>query len=229
MPGFFYSSYGEAAPISAILMPQNQYSKLLNSVLSPSSPYFNASSPKQRLFIRVTDSSTRDQREDVINGLRTFFKTDATIVIDTRTYVETTLETVSLLDLFFVVIGVLAMIMCFFILWLSFTANVRENSWEFGVLRAIGVNSTQVVLIYVYEAIALVIASFTLGTIIGILIASSLTAQFNLFLEMPFHLTFPHMLFWALFILSLLVSIVGSVLPARSFLNSTISSVLRGQ
>jgi hypothetical protein len=31
-------------------------------------------------------------------------------------------------------------IMCFFILWLSFTANVEENMWEYGVLRAIGLN-----------------------------------------------------------------------------------------
>ena len=30
--------------------------------------------------------------------------------------------------------------MCFFLLWLSFTANVEENAFEFGVLRAIGLN-----------------------------------------------------------------------------------------
>jgi hypothetical protein len=31
-------------------------------------------------------------------------------------------------------------VMCFFLLWLSFTANVEENAYEFGVLRAIGLN-----------------------------------------------------------------------------------------
>lgn len=37
-------------------------------------------------------------------------------------------------------------VMCFFILWLSFTANVRENAWEFGVLRSIGVNVSALLL-----------------------------------------------------------------------------------
>jgi len=41
---------------------------------------------------------------------------------------------------FFTVVGVLAMVLCFFILWLSFTANIHENAWEFGVLRAVGLN-----------------------------------------------------------------------------------------
>jgi len=88
---------------------------------------------------------------------------------------------------FFTVVGVLAMVLCFFILWLSFTANIHENAWEFGVLRAVGLNvsncfgtdfarvtcsccvlqSVQVVMVYVYEALALVLVGVILGTIVG--------------------------------------------------------------
>jgi hypothetical protein len=55
------------------------------------------------------------------------------------------LGAIRLLDLvFYVSVCVLGVqVMCFFILWLSFTANVRENAWEFGVLRSIGVNVSE--------------------------------------------------------------------------------------
>ena len=39
-----------------------------------------------------------------------------------------------------VLLAAIAIFLCFFMLFLSFTANVRENAWEFGVLRAIGLN-----------------------------------------------------------------------------------------
>ena len=50
---------------------------------------------------------------------------------------------------------------------MSFNANVRENSREFGVLRALGLNVGQVLRVYVYEALMVVMASFILGTTIG--------------------------------------------------------------
>ena len=36
------------------------------------------------------------------------------------------------------IVAAISVVLCFFVLWLSFTANVNENSWEFGVLRSIG-------------------------------------------------------------------------------------------
>ncbi len=77
------------------------------------------------------------------------------------------------------------MILAFFILWLSFTANVNENAWEFGVLRALGLNSFQVVMLYVYESVSLVLSSVVLGTIIGIAVAWYLELRLIPFL--PLH------------------------------------------
>jgi ABC-type antimicrobial peptide transport system permease subunit len=42
-----------------------------------------------------------------------------------------------------------------------------ENSREFGILRAIGLDVGQVTRVYLYEAVAVVLSSFSLGTIIG--------------------------------------------------------------
>ena len=226
VPGFFFSSYRVSAAIAPLLIRQDEYDRLMHDAVGD---LYGATSPKQRLLIRLAEGASLSQREDVINGLRTYFKSDRLLVTDTASIIDTTMVAVDMMNLFFQSIGVITMVMCFFILWMSFTANVHENSWEFGVLRALGLNQFEVVVVYVYEAVTLVLTSLLLGTSIGLLIAASLTAQFNLFTEMPFHMVFPHTLFWTLVVLSLVISVVGSALPAHGFLKHTISNVLRGQ
>ena len=68
---------------------------------------------------------------------------------------------------FFNAVAALCLILAFFASWMSFGANIKENSREFGVLRALGLNYWQVVRVYIYEAMAVVLSSFTLGTIVG--------------------------------------------------------------
>ncbi len=75
----------------------------------------------------------------------------------------------------------------------------RENSREFGVLRAIGLTANQVARVYLYEAATVVLTSFFMGTCIGLGIAISLTLQFNLFTEMPLNFAFPYFLFFSVF------------------------------
>eukprot|EP01027_Heterolobosea_sp_BB2_P015365 GEZU01021989.1.p1 GENE.GEZU01021989.1~~GEZU01021989.1.p1 ORF type:complete len:139 (-),score=40.90 GEZU01021989.1:149-565(-) len=130
--------------------------------------------------------------------------------------------------LFFNIVAIIAVILCFFILWLSTTANVKENSWEFGVLRSVGLSVTKLIRAYVYESLCLVLAAFLSGTIVGIAIAMTLTLQFNLFLELPFQFDFPWVLFFSVFALSIFVAILGSAIPAMSMRKKEIALVLRG-
>jgi ABC-type antimicrobial peptide transport system permease subunit len=141
--------------------------------------------------------------------MRTYFRSDATIAIDTIGVLLSTETATSLMNLFFQVVGVIAMVLCFFILFLSFTSNVNENSWEFGVLRAIGLSNVEVVMVYVYEALALTASCVVLGTMVGLLIAISLTLQFNLFTEMPFAFEFPYGLYFSMVLMALCCAVVG--------------------
>lgn len=118
--------------------------------------------------------------------------------------------------------------MSFFLLWQSFDANVRFNGWEVGVIRSLGVTTTQVIWLYVYEAIAVVFTAVCLGTIVGVLVSVVLTLQFNLFLELPFVLYFPWILFLIYLILSLALAVLGAYVPAQQFAKRTISTVIRG-
>jgi hypothetical protein len=40
-----------------------------------------------------------------------------------------------MLQVFFVVISLIAFVLSFFLLWVSNISNIKENIWEFGVLR----------------------------------------------------------------------------------------------
>ena len=101
-----------------------------------------------------------------------------------------TLESsISLFNLFSVIVGLIALILAFFLLLTSTNANIRDNFWELGVLKAIGLDKGQCFRMLLYEAFATVISALVLGIGIGLLIAFTLTAQFYLFIELPIRLS----------------------------------------
>jgi len=179
--------------------------------------------------VRIADDATSLDIEGVINSLRNYISDDLTQVLDTRALVASTATAINLLQIFFIVVTIIAITMCFFVLWLSFTANIRENAWEFGVLRALGLTSAEVMRVYVYEAISLIAASVLLGTVIGLTTATTLTLQFNLFTELPFSFQFPYPLFIVVLIMSFVVSVLGSYWPARAFKQKPIAIALKGK
>lgn len=147
MPGFFFSGYSQAAASQPVLVRMDSYQRLMkDAILSDlgvdelPQDYILPEPPKQRLNIRLRSGATSREREDLLNGVRVFFKSDATLAMNVEALLATTQTAIDMLNVFFQVVGAIAMIMCFFILWLSFVANVRENAWEFGVLRSIGLN-----------------------------------------------------------------------------------------
>lgn len=239
MPGFFFTSHrtliGANVPI---LFSEPTWNKLFrDSFPKPDEPTTVTvqdrtwmdlpKGPKQTLLIRCLDGTTEDQRNIVIDSLRPFFKSSNTQATDTVKFVDQTQGAVDMMNLFFIIVGIIAMTMCFFILWLSFTSNVMENAWEFGVLRALGINTFQVTMIYIYEAVSIVLASSLLGTCVGLLLSVTLILQFDLFTEMPFIMSFPTTMFCSMISLSLVVAVLGSGVPAYQFSRKTISDVLR--
>ncbi len=226
VPGFFFSSYPTIATQGAVLVSERQFVRMLNDAFGTEREHVTIA-PKERLLLNFYKGVSSARRRDVVNGLRVFFTTDKTMVLDTENTIDSAKFAIDMLNLFFSIVGALAMVLCFVILWLSFTANVQENAWEFGVLRAVGLNSKQVVMIYVYEALSLVFACLVLGTSIGILVAITLTLQFNLFTEVPFTMEFPSMLFSIQVSMAFVVAILASALPAHSFIKRTIAEILR--
>jgi ABC-type antimicrobial peptide transport system permease subunit len=227
-PGYFFSSYEPTAQNSPVLITYDSYVKILNaSAHSVNYDKYNYDIPKEKLLVRFkTTNETRIV--DILNHLKSFTQSDFLNISNMKEMLKSTSKTTTALLGFFNLVAAIAIFLCFFILTLSFTANVRDNSWEFGVLRAVGMSVNQLIRAYIYEALCLVISAVLSGTIIGLTIALTLTAQFNVFLETPWEFNFPYWIFASLSVMAIVVAILGSYIPARVLRKKDIAMVLRG-
>jgi len=197
VPGYFFSSYQQIMFFSTSLTSMGDYKNMMDFYYegrypSELSDHLTNSTtygvPKQTLRIMLKAGLSTAQREILSNGIRNFFESDTTMLIDVVTLAETATTTMQAMEIFFIVVGLVALVLAFFLLWSSFNSNVRENSWEYGVLRAVGIPAGQCTRIYIYEALAISFTAALLGTAVGLLIATTVTLQMNLFTELPFRL-----------------------------------------
>ncbi len=104
---------------------------------------------------------------------------------------ETFDEVTLILDMIFNVIISITMLICFFSLSSSMSANLYESSKELAILRATGLTCAQIEKIYIYEAFVLVMSSCVLGVLIGTVVGFTMTLQLMLFVEIPLIFYFP--------------------------------------
>ena len=65
----------------------------------------------------------------------------------------------------------ITMFLCFFSLCASMSSNLYEQKKEIAILRAMGVTKLRIRLVYFYEALIMVVASCSLGVLIGVVVA----------------------------------------------------------
>jgi ABC-type antimicrobial peptide transport system permease subunit len=82
-----------------------------------------------------------------------------------------------LLNLMFDAVIIITMFLCFFCLLANMSANIFEQTKEIGVLRAMGVRTFRIKMLYFYEALVLVLASSFLGVVIGMTVGYLFTLQ----------------------------------------------------
>ena len=82
----------------------------------------------------------------------------------------------AIFQIFVGIIGFIALVLAFFLLLVSTTSNIKENVWEYGCLRAIGLNASQGMRLFLYEQYAVIMASLMLGSCVGLALASVVTA-----------------------------------------------------
>jgi len=101
--------------------------------------------PKQRVLVKTTPGLDLFNRDIISNGIkyfykinrkyRSYFKSDASYLIDVQDLEKTANETLVLLEFFLTVVSAICLFLSFFLLLISTISNIRENVWEFGVLR----------------------------------------------------------------------------------------------
>ena len=181
----------------------------------------------EKVFIRMNPGLSKTQLEDFVNLLQSKVNPYYHIPFNTADIVAQLQSTADLIIYFFFFISGVAIILDTFMLWLAFVSNVKLNAWGFAVLRSLGFTVGQLIRSYIYEALCIVLASFFVGTIIGVVIAFTLIVQMNLFLQLPVAFDFPVPLFVFLLGLSLVSAVLGSYIPTRSITKKSIASVLK--
>ena len=101
-----------------------------------------------------------------------------TFLLDDKERLDTQART---MDSIFNVIVLIAMSLCFFSLGSSMSANIFDQSKEIAVLRSIGVSKPNVMKIFIYEALVLVISCSICGFFIGVCIGNLMMLQQAMF------------------------------------------------
>ena len=81
---------------------------------------------------------------------------------------------------------------------------------------------------FMYEQYAVVISALILGTGVGFVLASIVTAQFFLFLEEPFRLNFPFGLLYAMITMSVVTTWFAVWIPVIHVNNQKVATTIKG-
>eukprot|EP01065_Artemidia_motanka_P038051 TRINITY_DN4692_c0_g3_i1.p1 TRINITY_DN4692_c0_g3~~TRINITY_DN4692_c0_g3_i1.p1 ORF type:complete len:1141 (+),score=302.14 TRINITY_DN4692_c0_g3_i1:115-3423(+) len=188
----------------------------------------------EKCGLRMRDGWTSDDvsqlRVDIAEALRAAnLPSDAVEVNDYYTDTKAIQTASSILTVFFFVITLISMVMCFFSLTASMYTNVHEQSKEIGILRSLGLRVATTKRLYIWEAFVLVVSASVMGFGTGTLVAWTMTIQRQLFLQLPLQFNFP----WPLFVFVLAMALVFAVLaswgPTTRLLRHSVVTILRRQ
>eukprot|EP01060_Flectonema_neradi_P010229 TRINITY_DN17355_c0_g1_i1.p1 TRINITY_DN17355_c0_g1~~TRINITY_DN17355_c0_g1_i1.p1 ORF type:complete len:1106 (+),score=147.38 TRINITY_DN17355_c0_g1_i1:33-3320(+) len=184
-----------------------------------------------QMVIRLEDGWTSDTVDEIEEAIQAAMAPDlpksALKISDVKTDKEAAESTGDILNLFFYVVTLLTMILCFFSLLASMYTNIHEQSKEIGVLRSLGLQRFPTKRIYVWEAFILLFSASVMGFAVGTVVAYTLLLQRQLFLELPLTLNFPYVLFFFVVIVGFFCSVMASWSPITVLLKCDIVSILR--
>ena len=132
-----------------------------------------------------------------------------------------------IIQYFFILTTVIAMVTSFFSLSSSMLANVLEQTKEIAILRALGMTKPWLYRIYVYEAFVVVFGSSAMGILVGTLLSWAFTINQRLFTELPLPFVFPWQITLLVFGLSVVFAFLASISPIHRVMNRRIINIMR--
>jgi len=142
------------------------------------------------MFVKYSPDITDFRRGFISNGIKSFLSQEA-LLIDKKTISEGLDSTAMIVKIFLILVGLISLVLTFFLLLVSTSQNIKDNIWEYGVLRSIGLTKEEGKRIYMYEAFVVIVAAGILGIAVGLIVARTLAGQTYLFLELPAQLSAP--------------------------------------
>ena len=183
---------------------------------------------KKRFILKYRDNPNKELKDMVYFGMLNYLEDLIIYPIQLDEIMNTVINIKNVIEYIFLVLGIISLILSFFLIWTSFYNNIRENISEYGIMRSIGVNKSQSVRIYLYEAAVIIIASTIVGTILGIIISSSIIFQFDIFFELPFTFNFPFKVYFILILFGIFLGLLGSYYPIYDVNKINLVKIMKG-
>ena len=236
LPGIFsYSSYYSIAEDSEVYISMDHMKKLIDAETKlfnqDIGSYYNSTVDgvrKYQFILKYKENASEEIKQMIFFGLYNHLKGIKYFIFKLDDVIETSEKVKFVISQIFLVLGIIALILSFFLIWISFYSNIRENITNYGIMRSIGVTKNQSLRIYLYEAATIILGSIITGTIIGIIISCSLILQFDIFLELPFIFHFPFKLYIILIIVGLTLGMLGSYYPIHEVNSLTLTKIIKG-
>ena len=236
LPGILtYSSYNTLASSSPVYISTDQMKKLIDI----ESQLFNIDFTnvinqtvdgvrKRQFILKYQDNSSKELREMIFFAMNNYLGYLNCFTIQLDDIIDISEKVKNVIGYIFLVLGIIALILSFFLIWTSFYSNIRENIAEYGIMRSIGITKAQSIRIYLYEAATIILTSIIIGTFIGIIISTSLILQFDIFIELPFIFNFPYKLYFILITVGLLLGLLGSYYPTYAVNTLSLVKIMKG-
>lgn len=184
--------------------------------------------PLQSFLVKFKKGVTNEQKDAVKSFLSPLIPPGISSVWDYREEMEPFEVANKAISYFFTFTTITAMAISFFSLMSSMYTNIREQTKEIGVIRALGIPKSWVYRIYIYEAFLLVVASSILGIVIGTITSYTMNSQQSLFTQLPLAFKFPWLLLFVVLSCSVIFALLASFSPIRTVLSNRIVQILRG-
>jgi len=181
-------------------------------------------------FRLVTDKHDRAYQDAKAEELDIFFREQGykvRVAEAGRASLDTAVESLDTLVVFLLIMAILTAVVGAMGLTGTMGMNVLERTREIGIMRAIGADDRAVMRTVIAEGFVIGFMSFVLAIIVSIPITYGLSTIVSLAVfETPIDVIFTFSGYAIWFGLVLLLSVVGSILPARNAARLTIREVL---
>ena len=230
-----YSSYSSIAKNSEVFISIDQIGQLIdiekeiyNIDIGNVSNKTVDGVRKRQMILRYKEGASKELKDMVFFAMNNYISGLNCFTIKLDDIIDMAQNVKNIISYILLVLGIIALILSFFLIWISFYSNIRENIAEYGIMRSIGITKSQSVRIYLYEAATIILSSIIIGTFIGVAVSISLILQFDTFLELPFVFNFPYGLYFVLIIIGLLLGLLGSYYPTYSVNTLSLIKIMKG-
>jgi len=184
--------------------------------------------PKSDLYIKMDPEAPQARRDEIANGVRAFFRNDQLFMLDLKVTLAVMDQLLVLFQVLGATIGFIALTLSFFLLLISTTQNIKENIWEYGCLRAVGLTRAQGLRMFLYEQYAVVISAVVIGLVVGLILAVMVSSQLFVLMEFPFELAFPRGYAMSMILLAMTTTLYAVYVPVSAVNRQRIATVIKG-